>query len=58
MLADGRTLTQIASAAKVNRINLYQFKAGTRSLGFDSLYRIAEAVGLEITVQPKRRRSK
>jgi len=52
---DGRTQREIAKAAKIHEVNLAQFKLGNRELPLETLCRVAKVVGLEITVQDKKR---
>jgi transcriptional regulator with XRE-family HTH domain len=52
---DERPQQEIARAAGIHYVNLSQFKAGARSLPLDTLCKLAEVVGLEITVKKLRR---
>jgi hypothetical protein len=53
-----RHIRTLAEAADIHRVNLHQFRAGTRELSSGDLDRLAEAMGLEIVVQlkPKKRK--
>lgn len=53
--ADARPQREIAEAAKINAVNLSQFKHGGW-LRVDSLCRLAHALGLEITVKERKKR--
>lgn len=52
--ADPRPQKDIARAAKMNPVNLSQFKHGD-ALTIDSLCRLADVLGLTIRVEPKRK---
>jgi len=53
--SDERPQREIAKAAGIHHVNLSQFKAGKRDLPLDSLCTLAKVVGLEITVQERKR---
>ena len=53
---DERSQTEIAKACGMHRVNLAQFKAGDRDLPLDSLVRLADVLGLELTVIERRKR--
>jgi hypothetical protein len=52
---DPRPQQDIAKAAKIHHVNLSQFKAGARPLPLKALCKLAEVVGLEITVKRAKR---
>lgn len=53
--SDPRSQKDIAAAAKINPVNLSQFKHGGW-LRVDSLCRLAHALGLEITIKERKKR--
>lgn len=55
-LSQVESVTEIADKTGIHRVNLYQFKAGDRTLPLDTLVKLAGALGLEITIQPKKGR--
>jgi DNA-binding phage protein len=55
-LSQVESVTEVAEKAGIHRISLYQFKAGSRGFPLPTLVKLADALGLEITVQPKKRR--
>lgn len=50
-----RPQVEIAKAAGIHPVNLSQFKAGDRTLPLAALCKLAEVVGLEITVKRAKR---
>ena len=55
-LSQVESVTAVAAKTGIPRVNLYQFKAGGRDFPLKTLVTLADAVGLEITVQAKKRR--
>ena len=52
------TYLAISKAAKVPQPNLSRFMHGKSGLSMQSLDRLAEHLGLQITVKPKRRKNR
>jgi transcriptional regulator with XRE-family HTH domain len=53
---DKRTTPELAIAAELHRVNLYQFLKGTRKLQTHDLERLAAALGYQVTLQRTRKR--
>lgn len=49
--SDRRPASEIAGAADIHVINLYQFKSGSRDLPLATLERLARVLGLKITTK-------
>lgn len=54
--ASDKSRYAIAKETGVSQSQLCQFMAGTKGLSVDALERVAESLGLEVTVRSKRRR--
>jgi DNA-binding Xre family transcriptional regulator len=53
---DKRTQTEIAATARILRVNLSQFMTRGRSLTFDALERLADALEADIVVVPRKKK--
>ena len=53
--ADGRTRYRIAKASGITQGQLSRLVSGERGLTVDTLERLADCLGLEIVIRPKRR---
>lgn len=53
-LSRAESVTAVAQRTGINRVNLYQFKAGSRDLPLGTLVKLAGALGLEIVVRERR----
>lgn len=56
--ASDKTRYRIAKDTGISQAHLSRLMSGERGLSIDTLERLADYLGLEITIQPKRRRRK
>jgi transcriptional regulator with XRE-family HTH domain len=58
--AAGLTQRQLAERARLNRVTVAKFEAGTRSPSWETVIDLADALGVECTafVEPRRRKKK
>ena len=56
--ADGRSQRQISIAAKIPPSSLCRLLSGEQLLGIDAAERLAQALGLDITIGPAKRTRK
>ena len=54
----GKTRYAISKETGISECQLSLLMKGTRGLRFDTLERLLENLGLEVTIQPKKRRKK
>ena len=54
---DTRTSAELSRVTGIGAVSIRKFKAGMLDLKLDSLYRIAAALGHQITVKPVKQRA-
>ena len=56
--AGDKSRYRLSKEAKIPQSQLSRFMTGEKGLSFDAMERLAEALGLEIIIRPKRRQRK